>query len=58
MKSTGIVRRVDQLGRVVLPKELRRVLDIKENDTLEIFTEGERIVLGKYAPGCINKIKG
>ena len=53
MKDTGIVRRVDELGRIVLPIELRRTLDIGERDPLEIFTEGERIVLRKYAPTCI-----
>ncbi|WP_457786213.1 AbrB/MazE/SpoVT family DNA-binding domain-containing protein [[Kitasatospora] papulosa] len=52
MKATGIVRRVDELGRVVIPKELRRTLGIAEGDPLEIFVDGERIVLGKYAPGC------
>ena len=53
MKSTGIVRRVDQLGRLVLPMELRRTLDITEKDTLEIFVDGEQIVLKKYHPACI-----
>lgn len=53
MKSTGIVRRVDELGRVVLPIELRRTLDIAEKDALEIFVDGETIVLKKYAPACI-----
>ncbi|NEZ46133.1 AbrB/MazE/SpoVT family DNA-binding domain-containing protein [Clostridium niameyense] len=54
MKSTGIVRRVDELGRVVLPKELRKVLNIKERETsLEIYTEGEQIILKKYEPSCI-----
>lgn len=52
MKSTGIVRRVDELGRVVLPKELRKVLNINEKDPLEIYTDGEQIVLKKYTPGC------
>lgn len=53
MKSTGIVRKVDQLGRVVLPKELRKVLSIKDNETpLEIYTEGETIILKKYEPAC------
>lgn len=50
--ATGIVRRIDDLGRVVIPKELRRMLGIKEGDPLEIFTDGERIVLRKYVPGC------
>ncbi|WP_029423551.1 AbrB/MazE/SpoVT family DNA-binding domain-containing protein [Alicyclobacillus macrosporangiidus] len=53
MKSTGVVRRLDQLGRVVLPIELRRTLNIQEKDGLEIFTEGDRIILRKYEPGCI-----
>ena len=53
MKSTGIVRKVDELGRIVLPVELRRNLDIKVNDPIEIFLEDEQIILGKYQPGCI-----
>jgi AbrB family transcriptional regulator, transcriptional pleiotropic regulator of transition state genes len=53
MKSTGIVRKVDDLGRVVLPIELRRVFSIAENDGVEIFTEGDRIVLRKYEPACV-----
>lgn len=53
MKSTGIVRKVDELGRVVLPMELRRTLDIGEKDALEIFTEGASIILKKYEPACI-----
>lgn len=48
LKSTGIVRKVDQLGRVVLPHELRKSLAIEKNDPLEIFVEEERIVLKKY----------
>lgn len=53
MKSTGIVRKVDELGRIVLPIELRRTLDIAERDELEIFMENDRIVLQKYEPSCI-----
>lgn len=53
MKSTGIVRRVDPLGRIVIPKELRDTFDISVNDALEIFTEGNQIVLRKYEPACI-----
>ena len=53
MKSTGIVRKVDELGRIVIPKELRTTLNIEEKDALEIFTEGEVIMLRKYNPGCI-----
>ena len=53
MKSTGIVRKVDALGRVVIPIELRRNLDIDIKDSLEIFVDGEHILLKKYAPACI-----
>ena len=53
MKSTGIVRKVDELGRIVLPIELRRTLDIAERDSLEIYVEGEQIILKKYEPACI-----
>jgi len=53
MKSTGIVRRIDPLGRLVIPMELRKVLDIPENTPVEIYTEGENIVLKKYAPDCL-----
>lgn len=53
MKSTGIVRKVDELGRVVIPIELRRTLSIGEKDALEIFTEGDTIILKKYEPACI-----
>lgn len=53
MKSTGIVRKVDELGRIVLPIEMRRVLGIAEKDQLEIFVEGENIVLSKYQPACV-----
>jgi transcriptional pleiotropic regulator of transition state genes len=53
MKSTGIVRRIDDLGRVVIPKELREVLNINIKDSLEIFTENKTIILKKYNPGCV-----
>ena len=53
MKSTGIVRKVDELGRIVLPIELRRTLDIAEKDPLEIYSDGSSIVLKKYEPACI-----
>ena len=53
MKSTGIVRKVDELGRIVLPIELRRTLNINEKDSLEIFVDNVRIVLQKYEPACI-----
>lgn len=53
MKSIGIVRRVDELGRIVLPIELRRKFDIEEKDSLEIYTEDNCIILKKYEPSCI-----
>ena len=53
MKSTGVVRRVDELGRIVIPIELRRTLDIAEKDALEIYVDGEQIILKKYEPACI-----
>lgn len=53
MKSTGIVRKVDELGRIVLPIEMRRTLDIAERDALEIYVDGESIILKKYQPACI-----
>ena len=53
MKSTGIVRKVDELGRVVLPIELRRTLDIEVKDSLEIYVDGSQIILKKYEPACI-----
>lgn len=53
MKSTGIVRKVDELGRVVIPIELRRTLQIEQRDALEIYVDGERIILKKYEPACV-----
>ena len=53
MKSTGIVRKVDELGRVVLPIELRRTFSIVEKDALEIYVDGESIILKKYEPACV-----
>ena len=53
MKSTGIVRRIDELGRIVLPAELRRTLNIGERETMEIFVDGSSIVLKQYSPACI-----
>jgi transcriptional pleiotropic regulator of transition state genes len=52
MKSTGIVRKVDELGRLCLPKETRTVMGINEGDPLEIYVDGEKIILKKYTPGC------
>lgn len=53
MKSTGIVRKVDELGRIVLPIELRRTLDIDERDALEIYVDDGAVVLRKYEPTCV-----
>lgn len=53
MKSTGVVRKVDELGRIVLPIEIRKSLDINVKDPVEIFVDNERIVLQKYYPACI-----
>lgn len=53
MKATGIVRKVDELGRIVLPIELRRTLDIAERDPLEIYVDGSSIILTKYQPACV-----
>lgn len=53
MKSTGIVRKVDDLGRIVLPIELRRTLSIDEKDPLEIYVNGDNIILKKYEPACV-----
>ncbi|WFD11989.1 AbrB/MazE/SpoVT family DNA-binding domain-containing protein [Tepidibacter hydrothermalis] len=53
MKATGVVRAVDQLGRIVLPIELRRTLNIEVKDALEIYVDGESIILKKYEPACV-----
>lgn len=53
MKSTGIVRKIDNLGRVVLPIELRRVFDIDREDPVEIFVDDNYIMLKKYQPACV-----
>ena len=53
MKSTGVVRQLDTLGRIVLPIELRRTMDIGVKDMVEIFVEDDKIVLKKYHPACI-----
>ncbi|MCW2277533.1 AbrB/MazE/SpoVT family DNA-binding domain-containing protein [Heliophilum fasciatum] len=53
MKSTGIVRKVDELGRVVIPIELRRTMGIDEKDPLEIYVDAEKIILKKYEPACV-----
>ena len=53
MKSTGIVRKVDELGRIVLPIELRRTLDIAVRDELEIYLDDDKVILKKYEPSCV-----
>ena len=53
MKSTGIVRKVDELGRIVLPIELRRTLNIAEKDSLEIYVEDDTIILRKFETRCV-----
>lgn len=53
MKSTGIVRKVDELGRIVIPIEMRRTLGISERDQLELFSETDNIILRKYSPACV-----
>ena len=53
MKATGVIRRLDELGRIVLPRELRRTLSIDKRDPLEVFIRGDRIIIKKYAPLCI-----
>jgi len=58
MQSTGIVRRLDKIGRIVIPKELRKSLEIKQNDLLEIFTDEEKIVLEKYHHDCYCMVTG
>jgi len=53
LKSTGIVRKIDELGRIVLPVECRRGLELEDKDSLEVFMENNTIVLKKYEPACI-----
>ena len=53
MKSTGVVRKVDELGRIVIPIELRRTMGIEEKDALEIYVDNDKIILKKYEPACI-----
>lgn len=53
IKATGIVRKVDELGRIVLPIELRRTLEINIKDPIEIYVDGDSIILKKYQPTCI-----
>ena len=58
MKSTGMIRKVDDLGRVVVPKELRRTLGIENGDPLEIFIDGDQIILKKYKPNMACAVTG
>ena len=53
MKSTGIIRKIVELGRFVIPMEMRNKLDISNNDSLEIYVEGTSIILRKYQPDCV-----
>ena len=59
-RNTGIIRKVDELGRIVLPIELRRTLDIAERDELEIYLEDDKVIMRKYEPSCVfcGKSKG
>lgn len=58
MKSTGIVRKVDELGRVVIPIELRRTLGIEQKDALEIYVDEDKIILKKYMPNMTCSVTG
>lgn len=53
MKSTGMVRKIDELGRIVMPAEIRQTLGLQVRDSMEIYIDGDRIVLKKYQPSCI-----
>lgn len=53
MKSTGMVKRIDELGRIVLPKNVRQPMGIDTGDSVEIFTDGDRIILRKFEPACV-----
>ena len=52
MRSLGIVRNLDQLGRLVIPKETRKAFNLNDGDPIEMFTDGDEIILKKYNPGC------
>ena len=52
MKSTGLVRNIDELGRIVIPKEIRNKMEIASSDPIEIYVEGDKIILTKYYPCC------
>lgn len=53
MKSTGIIRRIDELGRVVIPSEIRNQLSLEEKDSVEIYVDGSRVILKKFEPNCL-----
>ena len=53
MKSTGIVRKIDNLGRIVIPIELRKTMEMNENDAVEIFTEGNNVIIKKHVVSCV-----
>ncbi len=53
MKATGIVRKIDDLGRIVIPRELRRTLGMEIGDSLEIYVDADRVILKKYEPACV-----
>ena len=53
MKATGIIRNIDELGRIVIPKEMRKKMDIKSNQPIEIYVDDNKIILSKYSPSCI-----
>lgn len=56
MKSTGIVRRIDELNKVVIPRELHKAMNIEIDDPLEIYVDGDKIILKKYEPECASDI--
>lgn len=53
VKSTGIIRRIDELGRIVIPMSIRQTLDIQERDPVEVYMDGERIILQKHQSACV-----
>ena len=53
MKSTGFVKKIDELGRILVPKELRASMELDPKDALEMYVDGDRIILQKYQPACI-----
>lgn len=53
MKATGIIRNIDELGRIVIPKEIRKEMDIKSNQPIEIYVDEDKIILSKYTPSCV-----